>query len=83
MDGRLHQSSICFQGSATLRSPIALVLRLLFGASPAGGINGSNGSLRFALLPNNAFHAPSVKYVDLRISRRFTIKENAKIEVAG
>jgi hypothetical protein len=53
----------------------------VFGASPAGGINGSNGSLRFALLPNNAFHAPSVKYVDLRVSRRFTIKENAKIEL--
>jgi hypothetical protein len=52
-----------------------------FGATPAGGINGSNGSLRFALLPNNAFHAPSIKYVDLRISRRFTIKENAKIEL--
>ena len=53
----------------------------VFGASPAGGINGSNGSLRFAFLPNNAFHAPPIKYVDLRISRRFTIKENAKIEV--
>lgn len=53
----------------------------IFGSTPAGGINGSNGSLRFALLPNNAFHAPSVKYVDLRISRRFTLKENAKIEL--
>lgn len=52
----------------------------VFGASPAGGINGSNGSLRFALLPNNSFHAPSIKYVDLRVSRRFTIKESAKIE---
>jgi len=53
----------------------------VFGASPAGGINGTNGSLRFGLLPNNAFHAPPVKYVDLRVSRRFTIKENAKIEL--
>jgi len=53
----------------------------VFGTSPNGGINGANGSLRFGLLPNNAFHAPAVKYVDLRISRRFTIKENAKIEV--
>jgi Carboxypeptidase regulatory-like domain/TonB dependent receptor len=52
-----------------------------FGSSQAGGINGSNGSLRFGLTPNNAFHAPSVKYVDLRLSRRFTIKENAKIEL--
>lgn len=53
----------------------------VFGFTPAGGINGSNGSLRFGLLPINAFHAPAIKYVDLRISRRFTIKENAKIEV--
>src|ERR1043166_5682153 len=53
----------------------------VFGASPAGVVNGSNGSLRFALLPNNFFHSPSIKYVDLRISRRFTIKENAKLEL--
>jgi hypothetical protein len=52
-----------------------------FGGSQAGGINGSNGSLRFGLTPNNAFHTPSIKYVDLRVSRRFTIKENAKIEL--
>jgi len=52
-----------------------------FGASPNGGVNGSNGSLRFAFLPNNSFHMPPTKYVDLRISRRFTIKENAKLEV--
>jgi outer membrane receptor protein involved in Fe transport len=50
------------------------------GTSPNGGVNGSNGSLRFGLTPNNAFHAPSVKYVDLRISRRFTLKENYKLE---
>ena len=53
----------------------------VFGFSPAGGVNGSNGSLRFGFLPNNYFHAPSIKYVDMRVSRRFTIKENAKIEV--
>jgi hypothetical protein len=52
-----------------------------FGTSPNQGVNGSNGSLRFGLTPNNAFHMPPTKYVDLRISRRFTIKENAKLEV--
>jgi Carboxypeptidase regulatory-like domain/TonB dependent receptor len=51
-----------------------------FGASQAGGINGSNGSLRFGLTPNNAFHTPSIKYVDLRISRRFKVTEGSKIE---
>ena len=53
----------------------------VFGTSPAGGVNGTNGSLRFAFLPNNYFKAPRINYVDLRISRRFTIKEDAKIEV--
>ena len=59
----------------------AFTTSAVFGASPAGGVNGSNGSLRFGLLPNNFFHAPSIKYVDLRVSRRFTIKENAKLEL--
>ena len=53
----------------------------VFGANQVNnGINGSNGSLRFGLTPNNAFHAPSIKYVDLRISRRFKITEGSKIE---
>jgi len=53
----------------------------VFGANQVNnGINGSNGSLRFGLTPNNAFHAPSVKYVDLRISRRFKVTEGSKIE---
>jgi hypothetical protein len=53
----------------------------VFGTSPAGGVNGSNGSLRFGLTPNNAFHTPSIKYVDLRVSRRFKITEGTKIEL--
>jgi len=51
-----------------------------FGTGQAGAINGSNGSLRFGLTPNNAFHAPSIKYVDLRVSRRFKITEGSKLE---
>lgn len=54
----------------------------VFGANQANnGINGSNGSLRFGLTPNNAFHAPSIKYVDLRVSRRFKITEGSKLEL--
>jgi hypothetical protein len=52
-----------------------------FGSSQAGGINGSNGSLRFALLPRNFFKQPAIKYTDLRISRRFAITEGTKLEV--
>jgi hypothetical protein len=53
-----------------------------FGTSPAGGtINGSNGSLRFPLVPNNFFKQPSIKYVDLRLSRRFSITEKTKLEL--
>ena len=54
--------------------PAAVATGSTFGTSQAGGINGSNGSLRFGLTPNNAFHTPSIKYVDLRVSRRFTIE---------
>ena len=52
-----------------------------FGATQTSAINGSNGSLRFAFLPNNYFHTPSIKYVDLRVSRRFTIHEDMKLEI--
>ena len=53
----------------------------VFGTNQAnGGINGSNGSLRFGLTPNNSFHTPSVKYVDLRVSRRFKMTEGSKLE---
>ena len=58
-----------------------LLLVALSAPSQAGSINGSNGSLRFGLTPNNAFHAPSIKYVDLRISRRFKVTEGSKIEL--
>jgi hypothetical protein len=51
-----------------------------FGFSQAGGINGSNGSLRFALLPRNFFKQPAIKYTDLRVSRRFGITEKTKVE---
>jgi len=60
--------------------PAAVATAGTFGTSQAGGINGSNGSLRFGLTPNNAFHTPSIKYVDLRISRRFKVTEGSKIE---
>jgi hypothetical protein len=53
----------------------------VFGFSQAGGVNGSNGSLRFALVPRNYFKQPNIWYADLRISRRFKIKEDMNIEV--
>ena len=46
-------------------------------------MNGSGGSQRFGLLPRNAFHQPSIQYLDLRVSRRFPIGEKMKIEVLG
>jgi hypothetical protein len=53
----------------------------VFGFSQAGGVNGSNGSLRFALVPNNFFKQPPIKYVDLRLSRRFRITEKTHLEL--
>jgi len=49
--------------------------------SQAGGLNGSNGSTRFALVPRNYFKQPNIWYADLRISRRFGITEKTKVEL--
>ncbi|MEK6282309.1 MAG: TonB-dependent receptor [Acidobacteriota bacterium] len=47
----------------------------------AGGVNGSGGANRFALLPRNSFKQPNIWYVDMRISRRFSITEGTKLEL--
>ncbi len=51
--------------------------------TPGGGVNGSGGSTRFALFPRGFFKQPSIQYLDLRLSRRFSVGEKAKIEVLG
>jgi hypothetical protein len=49
-----------------------------------GGLNGANSSSnRLPLLERNAFTAPSVKNVDLRLSRKFYIKEGFNVEILG
>ena len=50
-------------------------------ATQAGGINGSGGSTRFALLPRNSFKQPKIWYLDMRISRRFSLSESVKLEL--
>jgi hypothetical protein len=49
--------------------------------TPGSGINGSGGSSRFARLPRNFFKQPNIWYLDMRISRRFSITENTKLEL--
>lgn len=49
----------------------------------AGAINASGGASRFPWLPRNNFRFPNIWNVDLRLSRRFTIKENMKLELLG
>ena len=53
----------------------------LFGTNQAGGLNGSNGSTRFALVPRNFFKAPRIVNADLRVSRRFHLKESMNLEL--
>src|SRR6185437_15446317 len=48
--------------------------------TPGGGVNGSGGSTRFALVPRNFFKQPNIWYVDARLSRRFSLTEQMKIE---
>jgi hypothetical protein len=51
------------------------------GSTPGGGVNGSGGSSRFALVPRNFFKQPKIWYLDMRLSRRFHIKESMNFEV--
>jgi hypothetical protein len=48
--------------------------------TPGGGVNGSGGSTRFAQVPRNFFKQPNIWYVDARLSRRFSLSEQMKVE---
>jgi hypothetical protein len=50
-------------------------------STPGSGPNGSGGATRFGLLPRNFFKQPNIWYVDMRISRRFSITEGTKLEL--
>ncbi|HKG45612.1 MAG TPA: TonB-dependent receptor [Pyrinomonadaceae bacterium] len=49
--------------------------------TPGSGVNGSGGATRFALVPRNFFKQPKIWYVDARLSRRFSITEDTKLEL--
>jgi hypothetical protein len=49
--------------------------------TPGGGVNGSGGGTRFAMLPRNYFKQPNIWYLDMRISRRFNLGESMKLEL--
>lgn len=51
------------------------------GSTPGSGPNGSGGATRFGRLPRNFFKQPNIWYVDLRISRRFSLTEGTKLEL--
>lgn len=54
---------------------------LVGAVTQAGGLNGSGGSTRFALLPRNFYKQPNIWYLDMRISRRFSLGEKVKLEL--
>ncbi len=49
--------------------------------TPAGGVNGAGGATRFGGLDRNFFKQPKIWYLDMRVSRRFQIKEGMRFEV--
>lgn len=61
--------------------PVALVGTPPACPTQAGGVNGSAGSTRFALLPRNFYKQPNIWYLDMRLSRRFGITEGVKLEL--
>lgn len=50
------------------------------GGTPAGGVNGSGGLNILPVQRRNEFRQPSVKNVDLRVSRRFNLRESMNLE---
>jgi hypothetical protein len=50
-------------------------------AATSSGINGSGGRSRLTISPRNEYSGPNVWYADLRLSRRFYIKERMNAEV--
>ena len=46
-------------------------------------LNGTNGDNRYTQLPRNAFRLPSLKNVDLRVSKRFKFDESKSLELLG
>ncbi len=50
-------------------------------ATPGGGTNGSGGSSRFSQVPRNFFKQPNIWFLDMRVSRRFSITENTRLEL--
>ncbi len=47
------------------------------------GLNGSNGDFRYFRLPRNSFRLPSIKNMDLRISKRINFSERYNLELLG
>lgn len=49
----------------------------------SSGVNGSGGRLIIDAIGRNTFRLPRTQVVDLRISKKFTLGENYKLEVLG
>lgn len=49
--------------------------------TPGAGINGSGGDTRFAQVSRNFYKQPNIWYLDMRVSRRFHIKEDMSFEL--
>jgi hypothetical protein len=48
-----------------------------------GGVNGSNGTFRMPGFERNGFQQPKTTVLDLRLSKRFTVRERVKLEFLG
>jgi hypothetical protein len=48
-----------------------------------GGVNGSNGTFRMPGFERNGFQQPRTIVTDLRLSKRFSVKERVKLEFLG
>jgi hypothetical protein len=54
-----------------------------YSATVSTNLNGQNGDNRFPGLPRNSFRLPSIKNMDLRVSKRINFSERYNIELLG
>ncbi len=75
-------SGVPFNANISGSAPSSGATSFFPGTFPtSGGLNGSSGATRFPLLARNSFRQPKIVNVDLRVSRRFRLREATNIEI--
>ncbi len=78
-----YYTGLPYDGGVSGTLPNSATVNPAIPNATAGGINGSGGISRLPLIGRNEFSGPNVWNFDLRLSRRFYIKERVSVEFLG